>query len=278
MQLGPDLFPDAPRGNLDVHITISGVGRTSSPNGIEFTNFNIQRSADMHLLMVLADEGRGPMVPIRGHDLTNPEMPEFQQTIANAIEACKGDLACQVEAATRYSQALEADPQGFGTTELDEQRYQNWISDQSGPCATGSLSINDNAKGMAIDPPYPAKSFAFAQIGTQNLAGAPDDVLGRVCDVWLSYDSKEAVVSIRLPVYGFWLEAEYRGDITGSHRLQLIEEGPSHAFSLDQPAEWNDGALSGRFKVNDIGKGYINGPMNTPVSATITWSFSPELQ
>ena len=261
-----------------MRISIDGTGRSGSPGAIEYTNFTIHRSVDMHLLMVLTTEGRAPLVPIRGHDLKSPELPEFQQTMTNAIEACKGNLDCQIETVERYGKAIEASPDGFGTTGLDEQRYENWVSDRSRPCASGTISVGDTASGMAMDPPYPVRPFSYSQDGLQDLAAAPGEVLERVCDAWLSWDSKEAVVSVRLPVYGFWVDAVYSGSISGGTRLQLIEQGPAFSFSLDRSTEWNDGALSGSFVVDDIGVGYINGPMHAPVSATITWSFSPEMQ
>lgn len=277
MRIEPDQFPDAPRGTLSVHMSIGGANRWTSSNGVEFTNVLARRSVDMDLRLVLTNQGNAPMVAIRGHDVANPEMPEAQQTIVNAVEACKGDLACQIEAALRYGQALDADPDGFGSTEWDEDRYENWISDRSQPCVKGTFNVADSGNGSAINPPLPARPFTFTHDGELDLAGAPDIVVDRLCNAWLSFDSIAATVSIRLPAYGMWIDTAYSGGFSGEQHTQLIENAPELIFSLDQSAEWNDDSLGGVFTIDDIGKAYAGG-LTTPLSATITWSFTPDFQ
>jgi len=278
MPLEPDQFPDAPRAILHMRMEIGGFHRWDSANGLEHTTLRASRTADLRLLMVLTDESRAPPVPIRGHDLTNPELPEAQQTVTNMIEACNGDPACQIEAAKRYADAIEAAPDGFGTTEWDDERYDNWISDRSKPCATGTLTIADSGGGMVVNPPAPVSPFSYSRSGVQDVKSAPDDVLNRICDAWFSYDIDDATASIRLPAYGFWVDTLFGGDYQGEQHLQLIEGGPSFVFSLDRASAWNGGGSSGTFTVPAIGVASLSGGQSVSLDATISWSLSPELQ
>lgn len=275
--LRPDLYPGAPRGILDVQLTFSGTGQWNSPNGVEYTKLVASRTANMQLAMVLADEGRGALVAIQGHDMNNLELPAARADLQVALAACGNEKLCLFREAMEYAAAEEADADGTDFAELPEDRFYNWVSDRSQPCVYGSLSVQDTGSGVYIPVPDPAVSFTYDRNGEQNLHAAADYMLERICDARLTYDTEEGYVSLRLPAYDLRVPTVLSGgvDYTGEATLPLLEGGPEHFFSLDNLVNWRGGSASGQFTIDDVGDASVGPYLQVPLSVNVAWTFTP---
>lgn len=263
-------------GRLHVKVELEGSAREDFPNGIEWAALSTKRSMSLDLAMWMPEVGGGPLLTLGGVDPRNPSLPPGMAAIASAVEACGEDQACIAKTMMGIGKQLAADENALGSMEVDNTRYENWVADANGPCATGHASVVDLGDGNAISPPSPARRYHFERRGEASILseGPGTESQDSLCPSMLSIDTKLGVASLRLPAAGILIPVALSGDaFTSEKRVQFIE-GVHRIELFDQPAVAGTKTWGGETVLTDVGSvSHNSGQVVVPVKTRITWEF-----
>jgi hypothetical protein len=95
------------------------------------------------LAMLVPGASTAPAVKVGGITSDDVQAPAGMEAIGKAVAACGEDEACRARTMMAIGQRLKGNPDALGTLKQDDTRYENWIPDRRGVCATGSITVED---------------------------------------------------------------------------------------------------------------------------------------
>lgn len=266
----------APTGKLHVTVELQGSARNNARNGVEWAALSTRRTMSLDLAMWMPEAGGGPLLTLGGVDAGQPLLPPGAEAIANAVAACGGDQACVMKAAMALGEQLQADENALGSLDVDTTRYQNWLADSSGMCASGEAIVADTGNGMAIDPPHPAAPYYFERRGqgTISAEGPGTRTYEDLCDSILTVDTEQGLASLRLPGHGIYIPVQMSGQAFTKEKQVEFLEGTQRIELTDQRIDAGSKTWGGEVAVARLGSvSHNSGDVVAPVSARITWEF-----
>lgn len=262
---------DAPNARLFLTIELQGTGRKDLPNKVEWYRLASKRKYDVELLLTPV-KSPAPIVQVGGIDKDNAPMPPGMEAMRKAVEPCKGDQECQRKAMMEFGQRMMANPQSVGSMKQDDTRFENWIADWRGPCAKGTLTVEDEGDGMNISPPNPAKPYRFKRAGRLDLAGQRQDVLEKVCQAEVSLDRHTGLLSLRLKRLDIPVPVQMSGQAYTSEKSVPFLERQGKFELLDQKVDAKAKSSAGQARLASAGTvSHNSGQTVAPMAATVSW-------
>lgn len=269
-----DPFAKAPTGRLFITIELSGTGRRDLPNKVEWSRLKVARKLNVELAMLIPGPSPAPAVKVGGATKDSAQLPSGMQVIANAMQACGEDENCKRQAMMKIGQQLQANPQALGQLKMDDTRYENWVSDRRGTCATGALTVEDEGDGFNIAPPSPAAPYRFKRIGKLNLPAESAALAECICRAAVTVDRQAGLLSLRLPAAGIPIPVHLEGQAFTKETSVPFLEGKGELEVLDQTIDPQAKSAQGGARVEKAGSvSHNSDSVTAPVSATITWRF-----
>jgi hypothetical protein len=270
-QAGRGTLADAPNARLFLTIDLQGTGRKDLPNKVEWYRLASARKYEVELLLTPL-KSPAPIVKVGGIDKDNAPLPAGMEAMRRALEPCKGDEACQRKAMTEFGQRMMANPQAVGAMKQDDTRFENWVTDWRGPCAKGTLTVQDEGDGMNISPPNPAKPYRFQRAGRLDLAGQGKDVLEKVCQAEVSVDRHTGLLSLRLNRLDIAIPVRMSGQaFTFEKSVPFLERQGKLELS-DQKIDVNARSWTGQARIEKAGTvSHNSGQTVAPMAATVGW-------
>jgi len=266
--------PTAPTGRLFVTVDLKGSGRKDLSNKVEWYRLTANRKLELELAMYMPMKSPAPMIKVGGIDQSNAPMPEGMAALKNAVEACKGDQACERQAATAIMQKMMASPGGLGAMQPDDTRFQNWVADRRGPCAAGVLTVADQGDGVNISPPAPAKPYKFQRTGKLDLSGQAMNVMDKACQAEISVDLQKGLLSLRLNGLNVPVPGQMSGQAYTKENSVPFLEGRSKFELFDQPVKVEEATWSGQGRFENVGSvSHNSGQIVAPMTGTLIWRF-----
>jgi hypothetical protein len=215
-----------------------------------------------------------PTIRVGGIDKNNAPMPEGMEAIKKAVEGCNGDQACERQAVTALAQKMMASPGGIIAMQPDDTRFQNWFVDRRGPCATGTLSVEDEGDGVNISPPAPSRPYRFQRVGKLDLSGQDPNIMDKACRAEISVDLQKGLLSLRLEGLDIPVPVQMGGQAYTKERSVPFLEGRSKFELFDQPIKVDEATWSGQGRLENGGSvSHNSGQTVAPMSGTVTWRF-----
>jgi hypothetical protein len=269
-----DPYAKAPTGRLFITVELSGSGRRDLPNKVEWSRLKVARKFNVELAMIIPGPSVAPAVKVGGATKDSAQLPSGMQTIANAMQACGEDESCRRQAMIRIGQQLQANPHALGETKMDDTRYENWVPDRRGVCATGALTVEDEGDGVNIAPPSPAAPYRFKRTGKLNLPVESAAIAENVCSAVVTIDRQASLLSLRLRLAGIPVPVRLEGQAFTSETSVPFLEGKGELEILDQAINLQTKSAQGNARIEKAGSvSHNSGSVTAPVSATITWHF-----
>lgn len=266
--------PPAPTGRLFITVDLKGSGRKDLSNKVEWYRLTASRKLELELAMYMPMKSPAPMIKVGGVDQSNAPMPSGMAAMKDAVEACKGDQACERQAATTIMQKMMASPGGLGAMQPDNTRFQNWVADRRGPCATGMLTVEDEGDGMNISPPAAAKPYKFQRTGKLDLSGQAMNVLDKACQAEISVDLQKGLLSLRVNGLNIPVPVQMSGQAYTKENSVLFLEGRSKFELFDQPITVDEATWSGQGRFENVGSvSHNSGQTVAAMTGTLTWRF-----
>jgi hypothetical protein len=263
-----------PTGRLFLTMELKGSGSKDLSNKVEWYRLTASRKLDLELAMYMPMKSPAPMIKVGGIDHSNAPMPEGMAAIKNAVDACKGDKACERQAVTEVARKMMASPGGLGAMQPDDARFENWLADRRGPCATGTLAVEDQGDGMNISPPAPAKPYKFQRVGKLELSGQKTDVMDAACQAEISVDRQKGLLSLRINGLNIPVPVQMSGQAYTNEKSVPFLEGRNKIELFDQSVSIDAAAWSGQGQFEQIGSASHNsGQTVAPMTGTLTWRF-----
>lgn len=263
-----------PTGRLLLTVDLKGSGRKDLPNKVEWYRLTANRRLELELAMYMPTKSPAPMVKVGGIDGNGAPMPAGMQAIKSAVDACKGDQTCERQAATAVMQKMMASPGGLAAMQPDDSRFENWVADRRGPCAKGTLIVEDEGEGMNISPPAPAKPYRFKRTGTLEMAGQGMDVMDKACQAEISVDRQKGLLSLRINGLSVPVPVQMSGQAYTAEKSVLFLEGRNRIELFDQPVGIDAAAWSGQGRFEKAGSvSHNSGQTVAPMTADLTWRF-----
>ncbi|MBB3019917.1 hypothetical protein FHR70_002982 [Microvirga lupini] len=271
---GRDPFAGAPKGRLFLTIELKGSGRKDLPNKVEWYRLTSNRKLELELAMLVPVKSPVPIVKVGGSDKDNAPMPAGLAAMAKILEPCKGDEECQRKAMMAYGQQLMANPQALGAMKQDDTRFENWVADRRGPCAKGTLIVEDEGDGMNISPPNPAKPYKFRRSGRLDLLAQDMEMMDRACQTEISVDRQSGLLSLRINHLNIPVPVQMSGQAYTFEKSVLFLEGRSKFEIFDQKVDAGASSWMGQGRFDKAGSvSHNSGQTVAPMSATLTWRF-----
>ena len=266
--------PPVPTGRLFITVDLKGSGRKDLSNKVEWYRLTASRKLELEIAMYMPTKSPAPMIKVGGIDKDNAPMPAGMAAMKEAVEACKGDQACERQAATAIMQKMMASPGGLRAMQPDDTRFQNWFADRRRPCATGTLSVEDEGDGMNISPPAPAKPYRFQRVGKLDLSGQASDVMDKACRAEISVDLQKGLLSLRVDGLDIPVPVQMSGQAYTKERSIPFLEGRSKFELFDQPIKADEATWSGQGRFGNVGSvSHNSGQTVAPMTGTLTWRF-----
>jgi hypothetical protein len=263
-----------PTGRLFLTIDLKGSGRKDLSNKVEWYRLTASRKLDLEIAMYMPVQSPTPIVTVGGIDKDNAPMPAGMEAVKKAVEGCKGDQACERQAMTALAQKMMANPGGLGAMQPDNTRFENWLADQRGPCATGTLTVEDQGDGMNISLPSPAKPYRFRRSGKLDLAGQEMDVLEKACQTEISVDREKGLLSLRINGLTIPVPVQMSGQAYTNEKSVVFLEGRNKIELFDQPMSIDAAEWSGQGRFEKLGfVSHNSGQTVAPMTANLTWRF-----
>lgn len=256
--------PPAPTGRLFITVDLKGSGRKDLSNKVEWYRLTASRKLELELAMYMPMKSPAPMIKVGGIDRNNAPMPEGMAALKNAVEGCKGDQACERQAATAIMQKMMSSPGGLGAMQQDDGRFQNWVADRRVPCATGIATVEDEGDGMNISPPAAAKPYRFQRTGKLDLSGQPMSVLDKACQAEISVDLQKGLLSLRLNGLGIPVPVQMSGQAYTKESSVTFLEGRGKFELFDQPIKVDEATWSGQGRFDNVGSVSHNSGQTAP--------------
>ncbi|MBD2748894.1 hypothetical protein IC232_19590 [Microvirga sp. BT688] len=264
--------PPAPTGRLFITVDLKGSGRKDLSNKVEWYRLTANRKLELELAMYMPMKSPAAMIKVGGIDQNNAPMPEGMAALKNAVEGCKGDQACERQAATAIMQKMMANPGGLGAMQPDNSRFQNWVADRRVPCATGTATVEDEGDGVNISPPAPAKPYKFQRTGKLDLSGQPTSVLDKACQAEISVDLHKGLLSLRLNGLSIPVPVQMSGQAYTKENSVTFLEGRGKFELFDQPIKVDEATWSGQGRFENIGSvSHNSGQTVAPMTGTLIW-------
>lgn len=269
----PDALAEARTARLVLSIDLKGSGRKDLPNKVEWYRLTAARKLELEIAMVEPSKATAPSVPVGGASLNNAPMPSGMEAMAQAMKACNGDQTCQRKAATAFGEKMMANPGAFGSMQMDDTRFENWMVDYRKPCAKGFLSVDDVGDGVNISPPLPAAPYKFKRAGRIELPISNKSALEKACQVQVSVDRKSGLLSLRIASLGVSVPVQLSGDVfTKESAVPFVEGGKIEL--LDQKIDPKADLWKGEARVEKVGSASHNsGSTVAPLSGNVSWRF-----
>ncbi|MBF9195162.1 hypothetical protein [Microvirga terrestris] len=269
-----DHFAGAPKGRLFLTIDLKGSGRKDLPNKVEWYRLTSSRKLELELAMLVPVKSPTPIVKVGGIDKNNAPMAPGMAAMAKVLEPCKGDQECQRKAMMSFGQQMMANPQAMGSMKQDDTRFENWMADHRGPCATGTLVVQDEGDGMNISPPDPVKPYRFKRTGRLELSNQDREFMDKVCQVEISVDRQAGLLSLRLKGLNIPVPVQMSGQAYTSEKSVLFLEGQSEFEVLDQNIDISSPSWTGQSRFEKAGiVSHNSGQTVAPMTGTLTWRF-----
>jgi len=156
----------------------------------------------------------------------------------------------------------------------DDTRFQNWFADRRGPCATGTLSVEDQGNGVNISPPAPAKPYRFQRVGMLDLSGQATNIMDKVCRAEISVDLQQGLLSLRLDGLDVPVPVQMGGQAYTKEKSVPFLEGRSKFELFDQPIKPDEATWSGQGRFENVGSvSHNSGQTVAAMRGTLTWRF-----
>jgi hypothetical protein len=266
--------PPEPTGRLYITVDLKGSGRKDLSNKVEWYRLTANRKLELELAMYMPMKSPAPMIKVGGIDKDNAPMPAGMEALKNAVEECKGDKTCERQAATAIAQKMMANPGGLGAMQPDNTRFENWFGDRRGPCATGTITVEDQGDGVNISPPAPARPYRFQRIGRLDLSDQATNIMDKVCRAEFSVDLQKGLISLRLNGFDAPVPVQMSGQAYTKEKLVPFLEGRSKFELFDQPIKAGEATWSGQGRFENAGSvSHNSGQTVAPMSGTLTWRF-----
>ena len=263
-----------PTGRLFLAIDLKGSGRKDLSNKVEWYRLTANRKLELELAMFMPMQSPAPMIKVGGIDKDNAPMPAGMEAIKRAVEGCKGDQTCERQAMTALAQKMMANPGGLGAMQPDNTRFENWLADKRGPCAKGTLVVDDEGDGMNISPPAPAKPYRFQRTGKLDLAGQTMDVMEKACQAEISVDREKGLLSLRIDGLSIPVPVQMSGQAYTNEKSVLFLEGRNKIELFDQPVSIDAAEWAGQGRFEKLGSvSHNSGQTVAPMTANLTWRF-----
>ncbi len=261
-------------GPLFLTIDLKGSGRKDLSNKVEWYRLTANRKLKLELAMFMPMQSPAPMIKVGGIDKDNAPMPAGMEAIKKAVEGCKGDQTCERQAMTALAQKMMANPGGLGAMQPDNTRFENWLADKRGPCAKGTLVVDDEGDGMNISPPAPAKPYRFQRTGKLDLAGQTMDVMEKACQAEISVDREKGLLSLRIDGLSIPVPVQMSGQAYTNEKSVLFLEGRNKIELFDQPVSIDAAEWAGQGRFEKLGSvSHNSGQTVAPMTANLTWRF-----
>jgi hypothetical protein len=175
---------------------------------------------------------------------------------------------------TALAQKMMANPGGLGAMQPDNTRFENWLADRRGPCATGTLTVEDQGDGVNISPPAPAKPYKFQRVGKLDLANQKMDVMDMACKAEFSVDREKGLLSLRINGFNVPVPVTMSGQAYTNEKSVFFLEGRSKFELFDQPIKPDEATWSGQSRFENAGSvSHNSGQTVAPMTGTLTWRF-----
>jgi hypothetical protein len=286
----PDPFRNSPTGTLTIAIDIDGTNKHVARNKVEWHELHVARRVRLELPMVRTGTApvgfrTSPKSQAALAEQANAQAPAEIVDMQKAMEACKGDQQCQMQAGMRFARMMKEGkmkmPQAPSMAEKD--RFHHWTTDRRRPCASGTISIDETGNGMVISPPNPAAPFRYRRFGEVKLPAELEPIIEKVCAATLAIDTRDRTLDIGISGLSVPVKLTYSGNAftTETGRAVVMVEGVKNgvqvgAFDLfDFPVDPSAKLMTGTRVVEKVGEvTHAGGYGVAPVRAKVTWSFA----
>lgn len=260
-------------GRLTISLMLKGSGRHVLPNKVEWSRLDVERKLNVTFAMELSAINTAPVVEVGGTSNNHIRAPKGIQTIAEAMEACGEDEACQAKAMLAIGLQLKGDPASLGALKLDETRFANWTAKQGEDCAAGTISVSDEGAGVNIAPPSPAAPYRFHRAGKLSLP-ADAAIMEQVCRAIVTVDRQSGLASLRIPAGAIPVAVRLSGQAFTNETSVPFREGQKELELRDQKIEPGKKSWQGAGRIANAGSvSHNSGSTTAPVSAAVTWQF-----
>ncbi len=261
-------------GRLFLTVELKGQGRKDLSNKVEWYRLTADRKLELELAMYMPVKSPAPTLTVGGIDKDNAPMPAGMEAIKNAVEGCNGDQNCERQAMAAVAQKMMANPGTLAAMQPDDTRFENWFADRRGPCATGTLNVEDEGDGMNISPPAPAKPYRFKRSGRLELAAQGADIMDRACKAEISVDRQKGLLSMRLGGFNIPVPVQMTGQAYTAEKSVLFLEGSKGIELFDQAVSTDATTWSGQSQLEKIGSvSHNSGQTVAPMAGKLTWRF-----
>ena len=261
-------------GRLFLTVELKGQGRKDLSNKVEWYRLTADRKLELELAMYMPVKSPAPTLRVGGIDKDNAPMPAGMEAIKNAVEGCNGDQNCERQAMAAVAQKMMANPGVLAAMQPDDTRFENWFADRRGPCASGTLRVDDEGDGMNISPPAPARPYRFKRSGRLELAAQGADIMDRVCKAEFSVDRQKGLLSMRLGGLNIPVPVQMTGQAYTAEKSVLFLEGSKGIELFDQAVSTDATTWSGQSQLEKIGSvSHNSGQTVAPMSGKLTWRF-----
>jgi hypothetical protein len=270
-QAGRGTALDAPNARLFLTLDLQGSGRKDLPNKVEWYRLTANRKLEVELLLTPV-KSPTPIVKVGGIDKDNAPLPAGMEAMRQALEPCKGDEECQRKAMMEFGQRVMANPQAVGAMKPDYTRFENWIADWRGPCAKGTLTVEDAGDGMNISPPDAAKPYRFKRAGRLDLAAAGKDTVEKLCQLEVSLDRQAGLLSFRLNRLDLPVPVQMSGQAYTFEKSVPFLERQGKFEVLDQKIDAKAKSAAGQARLDKAGTvSHNSGQTVAPMVGTVGW-------
>jgi hypothetical protein len=269
-----DPYAKAPTGRLSISVELRGAGRHDLPNKVEWSRLKVDRKLEVELAMLVPGASAAPAVKVGGITSNDVQAPSGMEAIGKAVAACGEDEACRARTMMAIGQRLKDNPGALGSLKQDDTRYENWIPDRRGVCATGAITVEDEGDGVNIAPPAPAAPYRFRRSGRLTLPVATEAVIEKICHAVVTIDRQAGLLSLRLAAGTIPVPVRLEGQAFTSETSVPFREGAGELEILDQKINPQGKSWQGTGRVEKAGSvSHNSGSVVAPVAATITWRF-----
>ncbi|MBB4378437.1 hypothetical protein GGD66_005135 [Bradyrhizobium sp. CIR48] len=269
-----DPFANAPTGRLSISVELKGAGRRDLPNKVEWSRLKVGRKLEVELAMLVPGASTVPAVKVGGITRDDVQIPVGMQAIGKVIAACGEDESCRARAMTVIGQRLKGNPGALGELKQDDTRYENWIPDRRGVCATGTITVEDEGDGVNIAPPAPAAPYRFRRSGKLTLPVETAVVIERLCRADVTVDRQSGLLSLRVGAGAIPVPVRLEGQAFTNETSVPFREGGGDLEILDQKIDPQARSWQGAGRIEKAGSvSHNSGSVVAPVAAAITWRF-----
>lgn len=270
-----DPFVNSPTGRLSISLELKGSGRRDLPNNVEWSRLKVHRRLEVELAMLIPGASTVPAVKVGGVTRDDVQVPVGMQAIGKAVAACGEDEACRARAMTVIGQRLKGNPGALGDLKQDDTRYENWIPDRRGVCATGTITVEDEGDGVNIAPPAPAAPYRFRRSGGLTLPVETAAVIERLCRADVTIDRQSGLLSLRVGAGAIPVPVRLEGQAFTNESSVPFREGGGDLEILDQKIDPQARSWQGAGRIEKAGSvSHNSGSVVAPVAAAITWRFA----